>query len=77
MPMKQNSLIIDNEKKDLYQRELDVMMQKYRDKKSELQWADDEFEESLLQQEMDTYAKKIRNLKQALARVETSRQASV
>ena len=75
--MNQNNLIIDLEKKDLYQHELDVTMQRYRDKKSELQWADDEFEESLIQQELNTYANKIRNLKQALAKMETARQTTV
>ena len=75
--MNQNNLIIDLEKKDLYQHELDVTMQRYRDKKSELQWADDEFEESLIQQELNIYANKIRNLKQALAKMETARQTTV
>ena len=75
--MNQNNLIIDPEKKDLYQHELDVTMQRYRDKKSELQWADDEFEESLIQQELNIYANKIRNLKQALAKMETARQTTV
>ena len=72
--MNQNNLIIDPAKKDLYQHELDVTMQRYRDKKSELLWVDDEFEESLIQQELDTYANRIRSLKQALAKMETSRQ---
>ncbi len=71
--MSKNSLIIDPAKKELYLRELDMIMQKYKDKKSELQWADDEFEESLIQQEMDIYANKIRNLKQALSTIDTNR----
>ncbi len=73
--MNQNSLTINPAKKELYQRELEVCMQKYKDKKSELQWADDEFEESVIQQEMDTYANKIRNLKQALLRLENQQRA--
>lgn len=68
--MNQTNLTIDPSKKKFYQNELETHMKKYRDKKSELQWVDDEFEESLIVQEMELYAKKIRHLKQVLKRIE-------
>ncbi len=74
--MNSNNLIIDPAKKELYQRELETCMQKYRDKKSELGWADDIFEESVIQEEMDKYANRIRVLKQALAKIEGKQQVA-
>ncbi len=70
--MNKNSLIIDPAKKELYERELEACMQKYKDKKSELKWVDNDFEESLIEEEMKKYATKIRNLKHALGRAENS-----
>ncbi len=58
---------LDPVKRELYHKELEEVMRKYKDKKSELQWADDEFEEAVIQQEMDLYAKKIRSLKSVLS----------
>ena len=65
MNKKVNSL--DPAKREFYHKELEEYMRKYKDKKSELQWADDIFEESVIQQEMDVYAKKIRSLKAILS----------
>ncbi len=62
---KMNSL--DPVKRALYHEELEDCMRKYKDKKSELQWADDEFEEAVIKQEMEVYAKKIRSLKAILS----------
>jgi cytochrome c553 len=67
--MNQNNLTIDPAKRSLYERELESCMQKYKDKKSELQWADNDFEESLIEDEMEKYAIRIRSLKQALGKL--------
>ena len=43
--------------------EIEVLLKKYRTRKDELEWADDEWEESEIQEELDGYAKKINALK--------------
>jgi hypothetical protein len=75
MPMKQKDTKLDPVKREQYHKELEECMRKYKDKKSELQWADDEFEESVIEQEMETYAKKIRSLKAILSQ-ENNRQVA-
>ena len=65
--MNQKVISLEPAKRELYHKELEEYMRKYKDKKSELQWADDVFEESVIQQEMDVYAKKIRSLKAILS----------
>jgi len=67
---------VDVEKKEQYQAELEEYMKKYKDKKSELIWADDEYEESLLEEEMESYAKKIRGLKKVLAAIAQEQQVA-
>ncbi len=67
---------VNIEKKAQYQIDLKKCMDKYKDKKSELEWADDEFEESLLEQEMEGYAKKVRGLKKVLAAIEVKKQVA-
>ena len=74
--MKQINTNLDPAKQELYKQELEQFMRKYKDKKSELQWADDEFEESVIQQEMDVYARKIRSLKAALGQSPSQQMAS-
>ena len=73
--MNQKVISLDPAKRELYHKELEEYMRKYKDKKSELQWADDVFEESVIQQEMDVYAKKIRSLKAILSQ-ENGRQVA-
>ncbi|RUM62823.1 MAG: hypothetical protein DSZ05_09565 [Sulfurospirillum sp.] len=65
--MNQKTTSLDPAKREQYHKELEEYMRKYNDKKSELQWADDEFEESVIAQEMEVYAKKIRSLKAILS----------
>ncbi len=73
--MNQKVISLEPAKRELYHKELEEYMRKYKDKKSELQWADDVFEESVIQQEMDVYAKKIRSLKAILSQ-ENGRQVA-
>jgi len=73
--MNQKVISLEPAKRELYHKELEEYMRKYKDKKSELQWADDVFEESVIQQEMDVYAKKIRSLKAILSQ-ESGRQVA-
>jgi hypothetical protein len=61
---------IDISKKDEYLAQVTEFKQKYKDKKSELEWADDEWEESVLEEEMDKYASRIRLLNQRLAAIQ-------
>ncbi len=72
--MNQNANL-DPAKRELYHKELEECMRRYKDKKSELQWADDEFEESVIEQEMEVYAKKIRSLKAILSQGESQQVA--
>ena len=43
--------------------EIDKLLARYRSKKEELEWADDDWEVSEIQEELDVYANKIRQLK--------------
>ena len=43
--------------------EIEVLLKKYRTRKDELEWADDEWEESEIQEELDGYARKINSIK--------------
>ena len=43
--------------------EIEELLKKYRTRKDELEWADDEWEESEIQEELDGYAIKINYLK--------------
>ena len=43
--------------------EIDTLLATYRSKKEELEWADDDWEVSEIQEELDVYANKIRQLK--------------
>ena len=70
--MSKKNPAVDPAKKELYERELEACMQKYKDKKSELKWVDNDFEESLIEQEMETYARKIKNLKQILGTISSA-----
>ncbi len=67
---------IDISKKAEYQDQLAIYMQKYKDKKSELNWADDVFEESLISEQMENFAKKIRGLKKILSQLEGDQQVA-
>ncbi len=67
--MKLTTNTIDLRKKEQYIRELEEYKQKYIDKKSELQWADNEYEESFIQSEINSYARKIRRLKTILEQI--------
>jgi hypothetical protein len=75
--MNEKNFVIDPAKKELYERELKACLQKYEDKKSELQWVDNSFEESLIEQEMENYARKIKNLNQILGNIGNSSQQVV
>ncbi len=43
--------------------EIEQLLKIYRERKDELEWADDEWEESEIQEELDGYAKKINSIK--------------
>lgn len=43
--------------------EINQLLAKYRVRKDELEWANDDWEESEIQEELDGYAKKIKLLK--------------
>ena len=43
--------------------EIEQLLKKYRTRKDELEWADDEWEESEIQEELDGYARKINSIK--------------
>jgi len=57
---------IDISKKDEYLAQVIEFKKKYNDKKSELAWADDEWEESVIEDEMNKYASRIRLLNKRL-----------
>ncbi len=57
---------IDITKKDEYLAQVAKYKQKYKDKKSELRWADDEWEESVIEEEISQVAKRIELLNQRL-----------
>jgi len=50
---------IDISKKDEYLALIAELKKKYKDKKSEFAWADDEWEESVIKDEMDKFSDKI------------------
>jgi len=60
---------IDITKKEEYLAQVAEFKQKYKDKKSELEWADDEWEESVIEDEMNKYASRIRLLNQRIAAI--------
>jgi hypothetical protein len=60
---------IDIAKKDEYLAEVVELKKKYKDKKSEIEWADDEWEESVIEEEMNKYASRIRLLNSRLASI--------
>ncbi len=43
--------------------EIEQLLKIYRERKDELEWADDEWEESEIQEELDGYARKINSIK--------------
>lgn len=49
--------------------EINQLLAKYRVRKDELEWANDDWEESEIQEELDGYAKKIKILKAQIKRV--------
>ena len=49
--------------------EINQLLAKYRVRKDELEWANDDWEESEIQEELDGYAKKIKLLKAQIKRV--------
>ncbi len=61
---------IDITKKDDYITEVAALKKKYKAEKEKIEWADDEWEEAMIQEEMDKYATKIRALNQQLASIE-------
>jgi hypothetical protein len=61
---------IDVTKKDEYLAQVTEFKKKYKDKKSELEWADDEWEESVIEEEMNKYASRIRLLNNRLAAIQ-------
>ncbi len=63
---------IDIDKKDDFLREVEELKKKYKSTKAKLAWVDDNFEEGLIEEEMDKYATQIRALKQKLAQIESS-----
>ncbi len=60
---------IDPTKQEQYIRELEEYKRKYVDKQSELQWADNKYEESSIQSEINSYARKIRRLTNILEQI--------
>lgn len=64
--MTENIQNIDIEKKDEYFAEVTELRRKYKDKKSEIEWADDEWEESVIEDEINKYASRIRLLNRRL-----------
>ena len=67
---------IDASKKAEYQAQLELYMQKYKDKKSELRWAEDVFEESLINEKIEIFTKKIRGLKKILSQLGNDQQVA-
>ncbi len=61
---------IDITKKDEYLAQVTEFKKKYKDKKSELAWADDEWEESVIEEEMNKYASRIKLLNKRLATIQ-------
>ena len=66
---------IDITKKDDYITEVAALKIKYKAEKEKIEWADDDWEEAMIQEEMDKYANKIRALNQqiaSIAKIETN-----
>ncbi|MCH9814768.1 MAG: hypothetical protein K0U47_12590 [Epsilonproteobacteria bacterium] len=61
---------IDIARKDEYLAQVEDYKKKYKDKKSELEWADDEWEESVIEDEMNKYAARIKLLNQQIAAIQ-------
>lgn len=61
---------IDIAKKDEYLAQVADYKKKYKDKKSELEWADDEWEESVIEEEMNKYAARIKFLNNQIAEIQ-------
>jgi len=60
--------VIENKKTEAFnlekvKAEIDTLLATYRSKKEELEWADDDWEVGEIQEELDGYANKIRQLK--------------
>jgi len=64
--MKLTTSSIDSSKQEQYIHKLEEYRRKYIDKQSELQWADNKYEELSIQSEIDSYERKIRRLKNLL-----------
>jgi len=60
---------IDISKKDAYITEVAELKKMYKAEKEKIEWADDDWEESMIQEEMDKYATKIRALNQQIASI--------
>ncbi len=65
-----NQTNIEISKKEEYLAQIVEFEKKYKDKKSELRWADDEWEESAIEDEMNRYAARIKDLNQRVAAIE-------
>ncbi|HIP46172.1 MAG TPA: hypothetical protein EYG95_01295 [Campylobacterales bacterium] len=61
---------IDITKKDDYITEVAELKKKYKVEKEKIEWADDDWEEASIQEEMDKYATKIRALNRQIASIE-------
>jgi len=68
--MKEENNDIDISKKDEYITEVAELKKKYKVLKEKLEWADDDWEEAGIQEDMDKYAVTIRTLNQRLASIE-------
>lgn len=68
--MIQNNENIDVTKVEEYIAQVEEFKKRYKDKKSELEWADDEWEESIINDEMQKYANKIKSLNQQIAAIQ-------
>lgn len=60
---------VDIAKKEQYLAQVIEFERKYKDKKSELRWADDEWEESVIKDEMSRCTKRIALLNQRLTAI--------
>jgi hypothetical protein len=65
---------IDVTKKDEYLSDAEKYKKLYKEEKEKLEWADDDFEESLIQEKMDEYASLVKDFKAKVALIETQLQ---
>jgi len=61
---------IDVARKGEYLEQVTEFKKKYKDKVSELKWADDEWEESVIEEEMNKYASRIKMLNMRLEAIQ-------